>query len=268
VGERRDCEERLMDLVARTEWGAPATSPAADMPTALGVKIHWIGGHYNTPAHGDLCAAQVRAIRAEHLADSVNHWVDIAYNFVICQHGYVYEGRGLRKESGANGNQPLNLAHYAICAIQGTNEHASDDLKRGLRDAISYLRNNGAGPEILGHRDGYNTDCPGDELYAWVHAGAPRPGGDEPSIPNPTPAPSSAAWPGTVFRVKTPMMHSDDIRTWQARMAERGWRITVDGWYGPASRAVCLAFQAEKGLTQDGEVGKNTWTAAWKAPIT
>src|SRR5947209_16527833 len=80
-----------MQFVTRTEWGAPANTPAADLETADGVKIHWIGGTYATPAH-DACHGEVMAIREEHLNDPVQHWVDIAYNLVVCQHGYVFEG--------------------------------------------------------------------------------------------------------------------------------------------------------------------------------
>jgi hypothetical protein len=54
--------------------------------------------------------------------------------------------------------------------------NAPDDLKEAARDAIEYLRAKGhAGNKILGHRDTNETDCPGNELYAWVRIGAPRP---------------------------------------------------------------------------------------------
>jgi peptidoglycan hydrolase-like protein with peptidoglycan-binding domain len=51
-------------------------------------------------------------------------------------------------------------------------------------------------------------------------------------------------------------------------MAARGWRLSVDGIYGPESENVCRSFQAEKKLTVDGIVGPQTWAAAWTAPIT
>ncbi|ACY97921.1 MULTISPECIES: GH25 family lysozyme [Thermomonospora] len=81
------------------------------------------------------------------------------------------------------------------------------------------------------------------------------------------PASGAPAWPGRYLR-QPPMMHGQDVRRWQARMRERGWRIAADGWYGPASERVCRAFQAEKGLAVDGVVGPVTWRAAWEAPIT
>ncbi len=61
---------------------------------------------------------------------------------------------------------------------------------------------------------------------------------------------------------------SEDVRTWQARMAERGWMLEVDGIYGAESASVAKRFQAEKGLKVDGIVGIQTWNASWQAPIT
>ncbi|HWH28854.1 MAG TPA: peptidoglycan-binding protein [Mycobacteriales bacterium] len=61
---------------------------------------------------------------------------------------------------------------------------------------------------------------------------------------------------------------AEDVRVWQARMAERGWDIQVDGIYGPQTARIAAAFQAEKGLVVDGLVGPETWAAAWTAPIT
>lgn len=91
---------------------------------------------------------------------------------------------------------------------------------------------------------------------------------DKPPLPVPAdPATGAPAWPGRFLVLTTPMMEGGDISTWQARMAERGWAITVDGFYGTESLSVCKTFQAEKGLTCDGIVGQQTWSAAWSAPV-
>lgn len=74
-------------------------------------------------------------------------------------------------------------------------------------------------------------------------------------------------WPGVYFRYPPYTRHAS-VRTWQAQMRKRGWRIDVDGVYGPQSRSVCRAFQQEKGLEVDGVVGPVTWRAAWEMPIT
>jgi lysozyme len=59
-----------------------------------------------------------------------------------------------------------------------------------------------------------------------------------------------------------------NVHTWQAQMAHRGWVITADGQFGPASETVARAFQEEKGITCDGKVGAITWGASWSAAIT
>ncbi|MFE2407138.1 GH25 family lysozyme [Kitasatospora sp. NPDC059408] len=168
-----------LQLVTRAQWGArPWKEPNGSIPYAiprLGVKVHYLGSPYTFGDHAG-CPAYVRRVQAEHM-DS-NGWSDIGYSFVVCEHGFVFEGRGLTRRNSANGDVPLNEAHYAVCALlgsSGSTEPTPEQLQ-GLRDAIEYCQQQGpAGPEIKGHRDGYQTDCPGDTLYAWVQAGAPRP---------------------------------------------------------------------------------------------
>ena len=78
-------------------------------------------------------------------------------------------------------------------------------------------------------------------------------------IPQPTAGDSVLLFPGFA---------GEDVRTWQARMVERGWDLQVDGIYGQRTAQVARAFQVEKGLVVDGLVGPETWSAAWTAPIT
>ncbi|GAC1441927.1 MAG: transglycosylase family protein [Mycobacteriales bacterium] len=58
---------------------------------------------------------------------------------------------------------------------------------------------------------------------------------------------------------------------WQQRMAQRGWPITVDGYFGPQSAAVAKAFAAEKNIrltsALPGEVDRGVWDAAWRLPV-
>lgn len=68
--------------------------------------------------------------------------------------------------------------------------------------------------------------------------------------------------------VYPPLRTTNACREWQTQMQRRGWQIGVDGSYGPVSKAVCIAFQREKGLRVDGIVGPSTWLASWVAPIT
>lgn len=167
-----------MKLVTRAQLGWPA-SAAPTQTTAKGVKVHYEGTAVSTRLLTDhsLCIAEWKSIRASHLANTTENYSDVAYNYAACPHGYLLEGRGLRKRTGANGNQTLNIAHYAVLGLVGSEglTRPTDDMLHAIRDGIELLRANGAGSEIKGHRDGYATTCPGADLYAWVQKGAPRP---------------------------------------------------------------------------------------------
>ncbi|MFE1361305.1 LysM peptidoglycan-binding domain-containing protein [Streptomyces harbinensis] len=163
-----------MQLISRTAWGAPATSPAAALPSARGVAVHYLGTRYDSRPHSQ-CAAMVRSIRASHLANKQENYADVAYNYLVCEHGYVYEGRGAGRRSGANGGTAQNTSHYAVCALHGTTGQPSDALLRGLAEAIAHLQQHGAGREVVCHGDLTATACPGGPLTSWVRAGHPLP---------------------------------------------------------------------------------------------
>ncbi|MGW3342403.1 peptidoglycan-binding protein [Nonomuraea rubra] len=181
-------------------------------------------------------------------------------SYVACPHQKVFEGRGLHHLPAANG-PGLNAGHYAVLGLVGNAGlvQPPDRMLHGILDAVEYLRDHGrAGREIKGHRDGYATDCPGEPLYAWVRRGAPRPGGG-------TPEPSAPPFPGRLLTYP-PVTRGQDVRTWQGRMRERGFELAVDGAYGLESRGVCVRFQREQGVADDGIVGPVTWRLAWEAP--
>ncbi|MEU9886011.1 N-acetylmuramoyl-L-alanine amidase [Sphaerisporangium sp. NPDC051011] len=256
-----------IDIVSRKDWGARAPRGSySTLTSTKGVKVHYTGGRVE-PAildDHDRCVAMVRSIQNFHMDG--NGWLDIGYSMVSCPHRKVFVGRGPKHLPAANGPD-LNSGHYAVLALVGNAGliQPNDEMLHGVLDAIDYLRETGgAGPEIKGHRDGYSTDCPGDTLYAWVKKGAPRPGGGQ-TPPDPEPG-GHPKFPGRLLKYP-PVMRGDDVRTWQAQMKKRGANIDADGAYGPASKAVCVAFQRERGLDPDGVVGKVTWDAAWEAPL-
>ncbi|MFD4523240.1 peptidoglycan-binding protein [Streptomyces sp. NPDC058470] len=185
-----------MKLITRTQLGWPA-SAAPTQTSTKGVKVHYEGTGVSAALLKDhaKCLVEWQAIRKSHLANPTEHYADIAYNYGACPHGYLLEGRGIGKRTGADGNQPLNVAHYAIVGLVGDEglTEPTDAMLGAIRNGIELLRQHGAGDEIKGHRDGYATECPGGPLYAWVKKGAPRPKGTEPATP---PAKTYEPFPG------------------------------------------------------------------------
>lgn len=233
------------------------------------MKVHYEGTAVHVADDHNKCVTEWQDIRASHLANTAEGYVDIAYNFGACPHGYLFEGRGLGKETAANGNQTLNHAHYSVVGFVGDSGDVqpTDAMLGAIRDGIEYLQAHGAGGEIKGHRDGYATTCPGDILYAWVQKGAPRPGGGTTPTPAPTPVPSptpNVVWPGVYVSVGST---GSVVKTIQNRFLFRGWSGigVADGIAGPKFDTVVRQFQIEKGLRVDGIVGKNTWDALFRS---
>lgn len=100
--------------------------------------------------------------------------------------------------------------------------------------------------------------------YGAGGGGAPKPPSSK-IVKNGSAAP---AWPGRMFALTSPFLHGNDVKAWQDRMRWRGYSITADGVYGPASKAACIAFQRGKGLAADGVVGPVTWKQTWELPVT
>lgn len=258
-----------MDLIRRSQYGLPATSQAAFIASTEGTKVHYLGSEYLSRRH-DLCDDYVRAIRASHLANTAEGYVDIAYNAAVCEHGSVFEGRGANRRSGANGTAALNTRHYSVVALVakqgGGLDTPTDAQLHGLRDAIEWLRTEGeAGDYIGGHRDGYATTCPGAPLYDWVKRGAPRPG----SPPAPAPAVVDLSRLISAAHVDppksgTPVSYAG-VRTVEAALRAEGLLSAslVDGHFGTATIQAYAAWQRRlkyTGADADGIPGRTSLT--------
>ncbi|CAM5609173.1 hypothetical protein GCM10010329_17440 [Streptomyces spiroverticillatus] len=259
-----------MQFVSRSQWGArPSRYSLTHIASTRGVKIHYEGtavpASLAKPENHKQCAGRVRAIQASHLANRQEDYSDIAYSAMVCPHGYVYEGRGARKKTGANGTSTLNAQHYAVCAMVGSSglTTPTDAQLAGLRDAVEWLRSSGgAGDEIRGHRDGYATACPGPALYAWVQKGAPRPGTTTPPKPQ---KPALQPFPGADWFKTNP--RSPIVAAMGRRLVANGCSAYVEGpgpqWTG-ADRESFRKWQRKLGDAEqfcDGWPGRRQWDA-------
>jgi len=184
-----------MDWISRSDLGWPESGAPTQTDNPRGVKIHYEGDYTPVVDHSK-CAGRWTSIRNSHMANTSEGWSDVAYNLAVCRHGFVLEGRGAGRRTGANGNQPLNAAHYAILVMigsEGDTEPTSEAIA-ATKEAIQYLRTHSkpAGREIKGHRDGYATECPGGPLYDYVTSGRLEPDMGSPS-------PIYAPFPGASF---------------------------------------------------------------------
>lgn len=258
-----------MNIVSRAGWRARTTAvdrgqqPMVRISDRTEFFVHWLGQR-PTALRGP---ALMRWLQAFHI--DRRGWADIGYNYAVDQDGTAYVGRG-RDVVGAH-CLDHNSSGIGVVVLIGSDEHptaAALATVRRLWQECSHAAGRVLTP--LGHRDGYATACPGDELWRWVHAGLPVKAAPGPYPGKPAPSvitqhPATVAYPGHPLQIGS---RGEAVRTWQAKMRGRGWRIAVDGVYGARSARVARQFQAEKGLRQDGIVGPKTWEASWAAPVT
>jgi len=80
---------------------------------------------------------------------------------------------------------------------------------------------------------------------------------------------AAPSFDGRVMTAADVRTYRPSVATWQRRMAARGWRISVDGHFGPQSAGVARRFAAEKGVrATPGTVNAGVWRAAWTARLT
>jgi hypothetical protein len=177
-------------IVTRSGWGAdPKLNKGGYLYTRT-VRMAFV--HHTASSNGYSCSqvpAIIRGIHRYHVLSS--GWRDIGYNFLVDKCGKIYEGR-------AGGvNQPVQGAHtYGFnsntmgIAVLGSFDSAQPPKaavegvakltawKLGLfgvnpRGHVTMTSGGGkyrVGTKVnmhtvSGHRDGYNTACPGGRLY-------------------------------------------------------------------------------------------------------
>jgi hypothetical protein len=247
--------------VTRAQWGAAAPSAGlthwpAGQPT--GHTYHWEGAGGHTD-HSQ-CALEVRMIQRYH---QTHGYSDIAYNWIICIHGVIFEGRPAAQfESAAQrGGNPLRIA---VCFMWGQ----SFSLSAAAAGTAIYH----AGPaHAIGHMDEptCSTGCPGAENEAFVHTLAGSAPVPAPPQPHPAPKPNPLP-PGGVHH---PTLRQGNVGPAVLELQRKlvggfGQHISVDGVFGPMTRAAVTNAQRFLRIAQDGIAGPQTWggvdfIAAW-----
>jgi len=274
-------------LESRAQVGlrAPRSISRNVRPAAGGMAIHHGGEAQKIDTHDahTACRARVRGWQDFHMDG--RGWVDLAYNWVVCQHGVVMVGRGLGVRSAANGTNDANDRYLAVCWLGGGAETPTPQASAAIEWLIGEARSRGVGRDVQPHRRFFATTCPGDPLAAatkvWataiIGAAAGAVGGAvvPPATPGAKPA-TVPAFPlpsGYYFGPRDGGTQSvsgffpvagHSVRPALARWQARVGGLQADGLYGARTAARAREFQKRNHLPIDGKIGPVTWKAAWR----
>lgn len=254
-----------MTFVSRKEWGA---KPPKDQPTkinlgqARGMAVHYEAVDRAGVKH-ERCDDIVRAIQRFH--QETRGWDDIAYSFLVCRHGFVYEGRGWGVRTAANGTNDGNAAFHAVCFMdddQPGTQDATPEALCALALVIRECRQKGWGAEVKPHSAFKSTTCPGNELKTWIRdrgfdtpPPAPQPRAAEKTPPVRHQSAKTPSWYKRVLRIvpDKPFIKGNDVVNVQRRLKAR-----ESGLYDFDIASKVRGWQELQGLEPDGVVGPKT----------
>lgn len=160
----------IPNIVLRRDWHARPAKRVDELEAdrIRYLVVHYSGADADEQADHRNCAGRVRGIQDFHM--NVQGWNDIAYNWVVCRHGYVFRGRGFEIRSAATG--AANGYTQAVCFLGNDSAGRLDVTPQAweaIEDVYRFVARNAPGLEgARGHRDFMPTACPGDELYRLI----------------------------------------------------------------------------------------------------
>ncbi|GAA1955686.1 N-acetylmuramoyl-L-alanine amidase [Kitasatospora viridis] len=179
-------------IVTRSGWGADESLRQPGYAYTGDVRVVFV--HHTDTGNGYSCSDSPKLIRAIYQYHvKTNGWRDIGYNFLVDKCGTIFEGRAGGVSRAVLGAHTLGfntdssgvaaLGTYSSAAapqaeLDGIAKIAAWKLGLTGRDAsgstVLTSANSGsrfqAGTShtfaaVSGHRDAFNTDCPGDQLF-------------------------------------------------------------------------------------------------------
>jgi hypothetical protein len=165
-----------MRLVTRQQWGARPPRARSSLARAeqRGTAVHYSAADADEQADHARCAGRVRGIQAFHLDN--RGWSDIAYSYLACKHGFVFEGRGLGTRTAAQGTNAGNDGYHAVCFLgddTANRDDVTDAGRQAIREAVKHCNAWARVAEVRPHSSFKATSCPGDDLRGWIAKGMP-----------------------------------------------------------------------------------------------
>lgn len=240
-----------MIIVPRSVWGATSpkgTFPALSLPVTDVFLHHEAGGPIPANFTAEDEMARMRSIQAYAMSQG---YADFPYGIAVFPSGRAYEGRDLgfvshdgptSEEAATANNNSTSVAivwpgNYDI-------ERPTPAQIQTTADVISLAQFVGvvsSSPNIRGHRDVYQTECPG----TWAEAQLPaiRTAVVNNALPPAKPSVLARFIQAVTMR---PIRRGDkgpNVRLLQALLNNHGARIPVNGVYDVVTAAAVLRFK-------------------------
>lgn len=179
-------------ITTRRGWGADESLREKNFAYTKKVKAAFV--HHTASGNNYKCSQAPSLIRGFYRYHVVSlGWRDIGYNFLIDKCGRIYEGRAGGVAKAVLGAHTLgfnsNSMGIAVVGSYGSKKPSSSAVKAVSRLTAWKLGLHGMNPKgktyltsaggnlyrkgkkvrlnvISGHRDGFNTACPGGKLYS------------------------------------------------------------------------------------------------------
>lgn len=289
----------MVDLISRQQWGAKHEDGAG--PAQVPYEGWYL--HHTVTVAPDLVAPfddDDRAIRQLEAIGESRFKRGMSYTRLVTPVGRLYEGHGLGRLGAHTGGLNSKVRAVALVGDYSHNPPTAAQINT-IGELLREDHHSGRSKSLYllgGHRDANvrtgrpGTACPGNAGYGAIAAinaaaaGTPaqptvvvapaKPSGPAPGdfLPFDFPLPRGH-WFGPPDK-RQPKNHSgfwggrdnELVVVLQQGLRRRGWRIDVDGKYGPGTAGVVGKFQREKGLAVDGLTGIATWSAIDRSPRT
>ncbi|AKU16992.1 hypothetical protein VV02_15890 [Luteipulveratus mongoliensis] len=264
------------DLIqSRDSWGFDGWAkpvPEVDRAERTTFVVHWQGPKRNWVKDivaGDEIENGPGAPKQMHEIAKDDDGPGIEYNFVITQHGEIYEGRGWDLLAGAveGFNTPAISAQVHIREGTGPSREALDALAALYRRANQVLAEARPGGgrilhalEVSSHHAHYDTECPGPDLLDWVKNTGPGLRAEADARITPPAFPGRDAFQIGHSDPSVRMLHLALVRACYTRHPDDASR--PNDLFTEATRLNVRDFQLAQGWTgsgADGYPGPKTW---------
>lgn len=134
-----------------------------------GLAVHHSGQVSDQPEGHEHCTERVQAIQRLHQRD--RGWADIAYHWVVCGHGVVFDGRDPAFVGAHAGSLLGNSRYLAVCVLGHSSTWPGGvpprvDLALRLVRHVVLSRQPRA-VRVWPHLRFRRTECPGAVLREW-----------------------------------------------------------------------------------------------------